>query len=614
MPADVREAFLDDAEDLDLLVRAEAHAGVDLEVDRELAVGDEEVDVAAKGGVERSVTRRRRERQDRELRLLLRRRGGELELRQRRRRIGTRLEHARVRRDGEEVLRDAVVDLARDARALLRHRAAELGLEDRPPDPDHEYRVGQQRQEVGLRDLVAAEQGPEDQAQRREEHQRRAEREPAVEVLTTRAEAKPEADDGDQDQERLQSKRHGQQRGRVRGGHRCELREARPRCSREQPAADDGRRQDEQRVSERELTCPHAAPERRSGGDESPADEPTAHIRPTLAAAHRRPVESRRDREQQHRRGDGEEAGGEQQVDSTPFDGEPRRRQDRDEGAAEENGRVEDEPERRQPLRRQQVGIRREEREARPQQREQQDLPDEPGLVRACLASPHVSLVGSRRAADKALMARVLIVDDHPLTRSALGSLLGANGFDVVGEAADGHEAIGAARELQPDLVLLDLTMPELDGIAALPQLRAAAPACDVVVLTASESDDNLLDSIRAGAAGYLLKSEPPDRIVGFLRGVANGEAALSGLAARRLLEQVRDGGRGERVPDAVAQALSARELEVLLLLDEHLGTEQIAKRLYISEHTVRSHVKSLLGKLKVSSRREALELLNARR
>jgi DNA-binding NarL/FixJ family response regulator len=211
-------------------------------------------------------------------------------------------------------------------------------------------------------------------------------------------------------------------------------------------------------------------------------------------------------------------------------------------------------------------------------------------------------------------MARVLIVDDHPLTRSALGSLLAANGFDVVGEAADGQEAIGAARELQPDLVLLDLTMPELDGIAALPQLRAAAPACDVVVLTASESDDNLLDSIRAGAAGYLLKSEPPDRIVGFLRGVANGEAALSGLAARRLLEQVRDGGRGERVPDAVAQALSARELEVLLLLDEHLGTEQIAKRLYISEHTVRSHVKSLLGKLKVSSRREALELLNARR
>jgi len=210
--------------------------------------------------------------------------------------------------------------------------------------------------------------------------------------------------------------------------------------------------------------------------------------------------------------------------------------------------------------------------------------------------------------------ARVLIVDDHPLTRSALGSLLRANGFDVVGEAADGHEAVDAAADLQPDLVLLDLTMPELDGLSALPKLRLVAPRCEVVVLTASETDENLLDSIRAGASGYLLKSEPPERIVGFLHGVANGEAALSGSAARRLLQQVREGGRNSHVPDEIARALSARELEVLLLLDEHLGTDQIAKRLFISEHTVRSHVKSLLAKLEVSSRRDALELLNRAR
>jgi len=211
--------------------------------------------------------------------------------------------------------------------------------------------------------------------------------------------------------------------------------------------------------------------------------------------------------------------------------------------------------------------------------------------------------------------ASVLIVDDHPLTRSALGSLLRGNGFDVVGEAADGREAISWAKELQPDLVLLDLTMPELDGLGALPQLREAAPECEVVVLTASESEDNLLATIRAGAAGYLLKSEPPDRIVGFLRGVANGEAALSGAVARRLLERVRVGGsHGHGVPDAITQVLSARELEVLLLLDDHLGTDQIAKRLFISEHTVRSHVKNLLAKLKVSSRREALELLHSAR
>jgi DNA-binding NarL/FixJ family response regulator len=206
---------------------------------------------------------------------------------------------------------------------------------------------------------------------------------------------------------------------------------------------------------------------------------------------------------------------------------------------------------------------------------------------------------------------RVLIVDDHPLTRDALAALLLAHGFDVVGEAADGREAVERAAELRPDLVLLDLTMPELDGLQALPLVREAAPDAEVVVLTASEGEENLLAAIRSGAAGYLLKSEPPERIVGFLRGVARGEAALSGAVARRLLDEVRGGGP-RSVPESVATRLSARELEVLLLLDEHLSTDQVAARLAISEHTVRAHVKSLLQKLRVSSRREALELLNS--
>jgi DNA-binding NarL/FixJ family response regulator len=210
---------------------------------------------------------------------------------------------------------------------------------------------------------------------------------------------------------------------------------------------------------------------------------------------------------------------------------------------------------------------------------------------------------------------RTLIVDDHPLTREALTGLLEQQGFSVVGEAADGAEAIDRARALQPDLVLLDLSMPGLDGLEALPRLRAAAPKCEVVVLTASGTDENLLAAIRGGAAGYLLKSEPPERIADFLEGVANGEAALSGPIARRLVERIRSGGgRDSGVPDAIAEALSAREVEVLLLLDEHLGTDQIAKRLFISEHTVRSHVKSLLRKLGVSSRREALEVLGSAR
>jgi DNA-binding NarL/FixJ family response regulator len=205
---------------------------------------------------------------------------------------------------------------------------------------------------------------------------------------------------------------------------------------------------------------------------------------------------------------------------------------------------------------------------------------------------------------------RILIADDHPLTRDALVALLRQNGFDVVGEAGGGAEAIRLAGELRPDLVLLDLSMPDLSGLEALPHVRAAAPESEVVVLTASEDEDNLLAAVRGGAAGYLLKSEAPERIVSFLRGVARGEAALSGAVVRRLLDEVREGAPRTVVPESVARVLTARELEVLLLLDRHLGTAAIAQRLFISEHTVRSHVKSLLGKLNVSSRREALECL----
>ena len=207
---------------------------------------------------------------------------------------------------------------------------------------------------------------------------------------------------------------------------------------------------------------------------------------------------------------------------------------------------------------------------------------------------------------------RVLIVDDQELVRTGFRLFLETQPeLSVVGEAGDGEEAIERARELQPDIVLLDLTMPGLSGLSALPRLRAASPGSEVVVLTASDTEENLLAAIRAGAAGYLLKTESPERIAGFLGGVSNGEAALSGEVARRLFDRVRDGGRLDSgVPESIADELSAREVEVLLLLDERLGTDEIAKRLFISEHTFRSHVKSLLRKLGVSSRREALDAL----
>src|SRR6185295_14996570 len=149
-----------------------------------------------------------------------------------------------------------------------------------------------------------------------------------------------------------------------------------------------------------------------------------------------------------------------------------------------------------------------------------------PGSIRLGPRMVHASLVGRGCPADKRdVTERVLIVDDHPLTRDALSALLVQQGFDVVGEAEDGAAAITVAAELQPDIVLLDLTMPGMDGLTALPKIRASA-------------------------SGYLLKTEPPEQIAAFLRGVARGDAALSGGVARRLLERVRDGGRLSGVPE----------------------------------------------------------------
>ncbi len=211
------------------------------------------------------------------------------------------------------------------------------------------------------------------------------------------------------------------------------------------------------------------------------------------------------------------------------------------------------------------------------------------------------------------MAARILIVDDHPLTREALSSLLRAHGFDVAGEAPDGADG---GRRGGPPPAGPRAARP-LDARHRRPRRRSRSSARPRPSARSSCSPPpaprtNLLAAIRGGAAGYLLKTEPPERIAGFLEGVANGEAALSGSIARRLLDA------GARPATAAARACptrsprrsSARELEVLLLLDDHLGTDEIAERLFISEHTVRSHVKSLLRKLGVSSRREALERL----
>src|SRR5215211_1418018 len=300
----------------------------------------------------------------------------------------------------------------------------------------------------------------------------------------------------------------------------------------------------------------------------------------------------------------------------TALDGEADPGEDGDDRRREHDPGVEREPESRKVVGRAELGIGQEQREGSAEQADEQKLAHQPRLIGVTVVTPHFPLVGRYGVADKPTVApRILLVDDHPRTRDGLATLLAGHGFVVVGQAGDGLEAIDLATELQPDVVLLDLSMPGLGGLEALPRLRAGAPECEVVVLTASGDEENLLAAIRGGAAGYLLKTEPPERLVDFLHGAAEGDGRAPGRVARRLLEHVRNGrGADGGVPESIARRLSARELEVLLLLDEHLGTDQIAKRLYISEHTVRSHVKSLLRKLDVSSRREALESLGAAR
>ena len=211
-------------------------------------------------------------------------------------------------------------------------------------------------------------------------------------------------------------------------------------------------------------------------------------------------------------------------------------------------------------------------------------------------------------------METVLIADDHPLIRDLLADVLAQHGFDVVGQASNGADAITEAARLRPNLILLDLMMPLGDGLTVLPRIREASPHSAVVILSASGTDTNVLEAIHSGASGFLLKSESAEHIAVLLRGVAAGDAVLSGPIARLLLDQVRETGRATAVPEEITHDLSNREVEVLLLLDQHLGTDEIAVRLYISEHTVRSHVKSLLRKLGVSSRRSALERLSAAR
>lgn len=198
-------------------------------------------------------------------------------------------------------------------------------------------------------------------------------------------------------------------------------------------------------------------------------------------------------------------------------------------------------------------------------------------------------------------MIRVLVADDHPIVRSGIVGLLdAADDIEVVGEAATGREAVDRARALRPDLVLMDLRMPELDGTEATAAIVEELPGTRILILTTYESDDHILGAIEAGAAGYLLKAAPSEEIVAGVRAVIGGETVLAPSIAATLVKRMR------RTENTTSVSLSPRELDVLRLVAAGRSNPQIARELFIGEATVKTHLLHAYEKLGVSDRTQA--------
>ena len=204
---------------------------------------------------------------------------------------------------------------------------------------------------------------------------------------------------------------------------------------------------------------------------------------------------------------------------------------------------------------------------------------------------------------------RLIIADDHPVYRDGLARLLSEHGgFEVVGLAADGEEAIALSAALAPDLVLMDVRMPNLDGIAATRTITTASPTTGVVILSMFDEDELVLAAVRAGARGYLLKDADDDQIAAVLRGIARGEAIFGPRTAQRLLDLLgRIPEQAERVETATFPQLSQREREVLELLARGMRNVTIASELFLSERTVRNYVSNIFTKMQVADRAQAI-------
>ena len=206
-------------------------------------------------------------------------------------------------------------------------------------------------------------------------------------------------------------------------------------------------------------------------------------------------------------------------------------------------------------------------------------------------------------------MTRVALADDQELVRSGLRGLLEARGLDVVGEAGDGRAAVALAHELQPDVLVMDIRMPVLDGISATRELTSSGSATRVLVLTTYDLDRYVYDALRAGAAGFLLKASPPDRLAEAVRVVAAGEALLAPSLTRRLIAaHISRPPPLDGAPAALAD-LTEREREVLALVARGLSNDEIAARLVVSPATVKTHVNRVLSKRQLRSRAQAVVL-----
>ncbi|MEF3403504.1 response regulator transcription factor [Agromyces sp. CCNWLW203] len=195
---------------------------------------------------------------------------------------------------------------------------------------------------------------------------------------------------------------------------------------------------------------------------------------------------------------------------------------------------------------------------------------------------------------------RLLIADDHPIVRDGLrGTFAGDPRFEVLAEAADGSQAVELARTLEPDVILMDLRMPRMDGVSAIRRLGELGLAARVLVLTTYDTDSDVLPAIEAGATGYLLKDAPSDELLRAVQSAARGEAVLSPSVASRLMGRMR----------APESPLSERELEVLRLIAAGTTNREVARRLFISEATVKSHVLHVYAKLGVNDRAAAVAI-----